>query len=202
MLRSLTIQSKRQFRVKNSLAQMTITRRQLGGFAAALAVTRSASAAPVRDPDVVIVGAGAAGIAAAQMLINGGRSVQIVEAAPRIGGRCYTDTATFGLPFDRGAAWLRGIDHNPLMGFARLHAFDVGATDTNAMQSRDANDAFERAYFALSSAFADAAEQEDDVAAASVTAAVDDEVSRVWSQTVATMVGPLDMGVDLGQMSV
>ena len=202
MLRSLAIQSKRQF-------QMKITRRQLGGFAAAFPFAGAVTAAPARDPDVVIIGAGAAGIAAAQILINGGRRVQVIEAAPRIGGRCFTDTATFGVPFDRGAAWLRGVDHNPLTGMAHLHAFDVGASDTNEMlfvngaaQPRAANDAFERAYFALSGAFADAAEQEDDVAAASVTPAVNDDESRAWTQTVAAMVGPLDMGVDLQQMSV
>ena len=101
MLRSLASQSKRQF-------QMKITRRQLGGFAAAFPFAGAVSAAAVRDPDVVIIGAGAAGIAAAQILINGGRRVQVIEAAARIGGRCFTDTATFGVPFDRGAAWLRG----------------------------------------------------------------------------------------------
>src|SRR5262245_32400834 len=88
-------------------ALMTLTRRHFAGLAAGLPFWTTATAAVVREPEVVVIGAGVAGIAAAQTLINGGRSVQIIEAAPRIGGRCYTDTATFGVPFDRGAAWLK-----------------------------------------------------------------------------------------------
>ncbi|HVJ25412.1 MAG TPA: FAD-dependent oxidoreductase, partial [Burkholderiales bacterium] len=40
--------------------------------------------------DVLVVGAGAAGLAAAAELTRAGRSVLIVEARDRIGGRCYT----------------------------------------------------------------------------------------------------------------
>ncbi len=56
--------------------------------------------------DVVIVGAGAAGIAAARRLIAAGRRVALVEATDRVGGRCFTDTRTFGVPYDRGAHWI------------------------------------------------------------------------------------------------
>ena len=190
---------------------MKISRRQLGGFAAALPFAAAHAAAFIRDPDVVIVGAGAAGIAAAQVLINGGRRVQVVEAAPRIGGRCFTDTATFGMPFDRGAAWVRGIDRNPLTGFARLHRFELGAHDTNQMlfaqgslQTRKSNKAYERAYLAYSDALAHAAEDEDvgDVAAGEIAPSGLDKDARAWTATVAATLGPLDMGVDLKHMSV
>src|SRR6266852_3326619 len=56
--------------------------------------------------DVVIVGAGAAGIAAARRLASLGRRFALVEAAASVGGRCITDTAVFGVPFDRGAHWV------------------------------------------------------------------------------------------------
>lgn len=190
---------------------MMISRRQLGGFAAALPFAGAVAAPLVQDPDVVIVGAGAAGIAAAQTLINGGRRVQIVEAGPRIGGRCFTDTATFGVPFDRGAAWLRGIDRNPLTGLARLHQFELGAHDSNemlfahgALQSRKSNTAYERAFVAYSDALAHTAEDEDegDIAAGDMAPPVLDDGARAWMATVAATVGPLDMGVDLKQMSV
>ena len=42
------------------------------------------------DCDVIIIGAGAAGLAAAATLVRAGRSVALVEARDRIGGRVYT----------------------------------------------------------------------------------------------------------------
>ena len=39
----------------------------------------------------------------------------LIEASDRIGGRCVTDTRTFGVPFDRGAHWVHMPDINPLM---------------------------------------------------------------------------------------
>src|SRR6266571_2739141 len=53
--------------------------------------------------DAVIVGAGAAGIAAARRLAAAGKRFALVEAADQPGGRCITDTSLFGVPFDRGA---------------------------------------------------------------------------------------------------
>src|SRR5438552_2272525 len=68
--------------------------------------------------DVVIVGAGAAGIAAARRLIAAGRRVVVLEAAAEVGGRCVTDTALFGVPYDRGAHWIFMADINPLAKLA------------------------------------------------------------------------------------
>ena len=65
--------------------------------------------------DVAIVGAGMAGLAAAQALRAAGLSVTVLEARGRIGGRAYTDTAALGLPFDHGAQWLHVSDVNPLV---------------------------------------------------------------------------------------
>jgi NAD(P)-binding Rossmann-like domain/Flavin containing amine oxidoreductase len=58
------------------------------------------------DADVIIVGAGAAGIAAARRLTAEKVKVIVVEAQDRIGGRCVTDTKIFGVPFDLGAHWI------------------------------------------------------------------------------------------------
>jgi monoamine oxidase len=55
------------------------------------------------DLDVLIVGAGAAGIAAGRRLLASNRKFAIIEATDRVGGRCFTDTALFNLPYDRGA---------------------------------------------------------------------------------------------------
>jgi monoamine oxidase len=55
--------------------------------------------------DVAIVGAGIAGLTAARTLIAARKSVMILEARDRIGGRAVTDTG-LGYPADLGAAWL------------------------------------------------------------------------------------------------
>lgn len=162
----------------------------------------------VNDPDVVIVGAGAAGLAAAQVLINGGRRVQILEAAPRVGGRCYTDRTTLGLTFDAGASWVHSADKNPLTGIARLHGFETEAHDpkemlfANARGVPGAYPAYERAYDALSEALEAAAESEADAAAASVAMPDAGDDVRAWFATAAAAIGPLDMGVDFEAMSV
>ena len=68
--------------------------------------------------DVVIVGAGAAGIAAARKIAAAGRRYILIEATDHIGGRCLTDTTTFGVPYDRGAHWLYLPDSNPVTKLA------------------------------------------------------------------------------------
>src|SRR6185312_15916913 len=65
--------------------------------------------------DVFVIGAGAAGIAAARRLAAANLNVLVFEAQNRIGGRCTTDTASFGVPFDLGAHWIHGPDNNPLV---------------------------------------------------------------------------------------
>jgi monoamine oxidase len=71
--------------------------------------------------DVAIVGAGAAGLAAAAALRAAGRSTLILEAASAPGGRARTTTpeALGGAWLDEGAAWLHMAAHNPLVPIAR-----------------------------------------------------------------------------------
>lgn len=66
------------------------------------------------EVDVVVVGAGAAGIAATRELLFAGFSVVCVEAANRVGGRTHTDTEIFGIPFDMGAHWMHTEHVNAL----------------------------------------------------------------------------------------
>ena len=58
------------------------------------------------DADVCIVGAGYAGLTAALRLVQAGRSVVVLEARDRVGGRVWTDRLADGTPIDRGGAWL------------------------------------------------------------------------------------------------
>jgi len=71
------------------------------------------------NPDVVIIGAGTAGLAAADALAKSGIETVVLEAAGHIGGRCYSDTSVQNVPFDMGGSWLHSADINPL---ARLAA--------------------------------------------------------------------------------
>lgn len=83
------------------------------------------------DVDVVIVGAGCAGLGAAKRLRDAGLSFRVVEAMDRIGGRAWTTTTDFGVPFDIGCAWLHAADRNPFFPEAQaagwtLHHHDMG----------------------------------------------------------------------------
>jgi monoamine oxidase len=68
--------------------------------------------------DVIVVGAGAAGIAAARWLHDAGKRVIVVEARARIGGRAWTHPVN-GLPLDLGCGWLHSADRNPWLEIAR-----------------------------------------------------------------------------------
>ena len=72
------------------------------------------------DPDVLIIGAGCAGIAAARALIARGQSCVVLEAGARVGGRAFT-THALGAPLDLGATWLHQARDNPLTAFLGEH---------------------------------------------------------------------------------
>jgi phytoene dehydrogenase-like protein len=96
--------------------------------ASAAFVAAPAIAAPAgADVDVVIVGAGAAGIAAARRVLAAKKTCAVLEASPRIGGRCATDTKMFGVPFDLGAHWIHSPDTNPLVAAAPKAGIDIYA---------------------------------------------------------------------------
>lgn len=65
------------------------------------------------EVDVAIVGAGAAGLAAASALTAAPLSVVVLEAQGRIGGRARTAMLA-GMPLDLGCEWLHSADRNPL----------------------------------------------------------------------------------------
>ncbi|MGK5531426.1 flavin monoamine oxidase family protein [Streptomyces sp. URMC 129] len=62
----------------------------------------------------IVVGAGAAGLAAARLLADTGGDVVVLEARDRVGGRVHTSTDWAGIPVDLGASWIHGTRGNPL----------------------------------------------------------------------------------------
>jgi monoamine oxidase len=58
------------------------------------------------DVDYCVVGAGFAGLTAALRLKQAGRSVALMEARDRVGGRTFTEVRDDGLWIDRGGAWI------------------------------------------------------------------------------------------------
>lgn len=126
-------------------------------------------------PDVIVIGAGAAGIAAARGLIAAGLSVAVLEARDRVGGRALT-VSLRGHPVDLGAHWLHAGPINPLVALGHergerlrrapqeMHGW-VSGRPARPTESRAGGRAFERADQAMTSS---AGREGEDRSAASV----------------------------------
>ena len=84
------------------------------------ALARQATPAPGAragsgDIDVIVVGAGVAGLGAGQQLASLGLRAVVLEARDRIGGRCYCDN-TFPAPFDFGGQFFQQVVPNVFGG--------------------------------------------------------------------------------------
>ncbi len=175
----------------------------LAGSGAALAAPALRASAQSADVDVAVVGAGAAGIAAARRALAAKARVAVFEAAPRIGGRCVTDSALLGVPFDLGAHWVHYPDGNPLVAQAAgLDVYPAPRGQTIRVGPRNARDAELESYFAASlrahRAIDEAAHGKADVAAAQALPAD----LGAWQSTIAFALGPFFCGQDLDRVSV
>lgn len=158
---------------------------------------------PPSNPDVVIIGAGAAGLGAARTLIDAGVSVVLIEARDRIGGRAYTETETFGLPYDHGTHWLHVAHDNPWIDYGKAQGFTIYPgrdAETLFVGDRKASaaehDASEAALHQLWQEIGEAGRDGRDVSAASVAS-----LDGPWARLAATRVGPWWMGKELADFS-
>lgn len=175
----------------------------LSGCLATAALPAWAQAVPA-NPDVVIIGAGSAGLSAAHALIAKGLSVIIIEGADRIGGRAYTESETFGVPFDHGCSWVQGPKDLPYVSMAKEWNFTLldhgGASEALYVGDQPATNIERRknnaAWAAIDGVLNKAGRAGRDVAASSVVPADLDfaAVPQTWT-------GPMDWGVDFDDLS-
>jgi monoamine oxidase len=185
-----------------------LTRRSFlaGSTAAVAAPALSARAQSQSAPeiDVIIVGAGAAGIAAARRVAGAGRTFVLLEATNRIGGRCVTDTRSFGVPFDRGAHLIHGPQINPLIGLAAQSGLDiyrapsgqrmrVGTRDARAGELED----FLAGLVRANRAIGEAGQGKSDVNCAK---ALPEDLGD-WRPSIEFALGPFSAARDLDEIS-
>jgi monoamine oxidase len=191
---------------KHSETMPRLSRRSFMAASAAALVARPAIGAPLASAgefDVVIVGAGAAGIAAARRVAAAGRRYVIIEAGDRIGGRCITDTRSFGVPFDRGAHWIHFPATNPITRLAPrggLEIYPAPQSQKVRIGLRYAREGeledFLSAQVRATRAIADAARKGDPSCAQALPNDLGD-----WRPTVEFVLGPFMSGKDLAQIS-
>lgn len=81
-----------------------------------------------RPRSVVVIGAGLAGLAAANQIAAAGITVTVLEARDRVGGRVHTDSS-LGFPTEMGAAWIHGVRGNPMVELVRKAGLTLRPTD-------------------------------------------------------------------------
>jgi monoamine oxidase len=182
----------------------THSRRSFLAAFAALAAAPALGAVPASgDVEVVIVGAGAAGIAAARRVAAAKRGFALLEAGSVIGGRCVTDNKIFGVPYDLGAHWIHNPDRNPLSKLAPKTGLDIYPAprgQTVRIGPRNARDAELENFLSLlvrsHRAVADAGRATADVAASALPRDLGD-----WQATIEFLLGPYSCGKNLGAVS-
>ena len=124
--------------MKNKITRRDFLKAATFGTASAIALscgllTPNEESEIMTDPlstsaSVLVLGAGIAGLAAARALTEQGRSVIILEARNRVGGRMWTDSS-LGVPLDLGASWIHGVNGNPITKLAKQFGVKTVPTD-------------------------------------------------------------------------
>ena len=146
--------------------------------------------------DVVVIGAGVAGLTAARKLQEGGKKVAVLEARERLGGRVSTDQTTFSRPFDIGAHWFHQEEpgQNPLAAWARSQGIATQADVIHYQTSPHGQEAqFKKQQEKQSEIWADAP---GDRKLSQLPA-----VRGAWAEEARNLLVPLSLGVELEQAS-
>jgi monoamine oxidase len=174
----------------------------LGG-AASLAAPLYVGRSYASDVDVVVIGAGAAGISASRALRRKGLSVTTIEADGRIGGRVHTDYEIFGAPYDVGAHWLHFGEENPFLEYGQRNGFDMyKAPDEEVFYvgsrliSEEESGELERARRLALEAISKAGRQGKDIAPSDVVPDLGD-----WALTVNLYEGAYEIAKDFDHFS-
>ncbi len=183
-----------------------LSRRRFLAASAASAASAGTSAIAAQAPgefDVVIIGAGAAGIAAARRLASTRAKIAVAEASGRLGGRCFTDAVTFGVPFDRGAHWIHVPDLNPVAPLAMKSGFDIypappsGRVRMGRRYARTGEmEDYLTATVRANRAIAEAARGRDVSCAQALPKDLGD-----WQRTIEFVLGPFGCAKDLAEVS-
>jgi len=184
---------------------MLVGRRSfIAGVAALAAAPAFGAVSASGETDVAIIGAGAAGIAAARKVAAAGRRFALIEASDHVGGRCVTDTRIFGVPFDRGAHWVHLPDLNPvarLAGRAGIEIYPAPPGQKLRIGKRNARESEMEDYLATlvraSRAIQDAARGKADV---SCMQALPKDLGD-WRPAVEFVLGPYAYGKNLDELS-
>jgi monoamine oxidase len=122
----------------------------------------------LNDADIIVIGAGAAGLAAAARLAQSHVSFRVLEARSRSGGRAFTESKSC-FPLDHGCGWLHSADRNPWRSIAEATGFTIDKTEpawgTQAFDlgfSRDDQSAFAEASEQFNARIVDAAKSQDE----------------------------------------
>jgi monoamine oxidase len=182
-----------------------VNRRNFIAGSAAMASTQALGAVSASgETDVAIIGAGAAGIAAARKVAAAGRRFVLIEASDHVGGRCITESRTFGVPYDRGAHWVHMPDINPVAKLGSRTGLEVYAAPPGQklrMAKRNAREGEMEDYLAATvkanRAIQDAARGKADVSCAQVLP----KDLGDWRAAVEFVLGPFGCGKNLEDVS-
>jgi monoamine oxidase len=199
----------------SSLTMNKVTRRSaVAGLISTISFSAVAASRSEPDFDVLIVGAGAAGIAAGRRLAASKRTFAIIEATDRRGGRCFTDTNSFSVPYDKGACLMHLPAASSLAKLANASgaelypdpvneevripgrkAFDRGLEE---IHSKDQLEEFYTSRVRCYRAISIAAAGKDDISCEDALPADLDD----WRQTMEFALGPYRFGTELKDLAV
>jgi monoamine oxidase len=153
--------------------------------------------APVNDADVIVIGAGAAGLAATRSLLAAGCRVALLEARDRIGGRAWTEP-WHGVAFDHGASFIHAEQTNPWTTIARRLRVATALDPRRRLLFIGARQASEQELAAFMAARAQAQGQVAEAARAGRAVSIAEAVrgSGPWSAQAQVALGPWLLGVE------